>query len=112
MEDAVRNLVPLLRYAAPRANGIVSFFSNMAGVTAHGDSDGSWARFGILVEPGELLDFVTPSVCRPEDDLPVNLGVCQNAYPEPNDALDPEPYEPGSYERLEAYEVPPPTDGP
>ena len=108
MEDAIRNLVPLLRYAAPRANGIVSFFSNMASVTAHGDSDGTWARFGILVEPGELLDFVTPSVCRPEDDLPVNLGVCQNAYPEPNDALDPEPFTPGSYERLKPYKVPPP----
>lgn len=108
LEDSVRNLVPLLRYAAPRANGIVSFFSNMAGVTAHGDSDGAWARFGIIFEPGQLLDLRTPSVCRPEDDLPVNLGVCHNAYPQPNDALDNEPYEPGSYERLKPYKVPPP----
>jgi phospholipid/cholesterol/gamma-HCH transport system substrate-binding protein len=108
LEDGVRNLVSLLRYAAPRANGIVSFFSNMASVTAHGDSDGSWTRFGIIFEPGQLLDFVTPSVCRPEDDLPVNAGVCRNAYPQPNDALDNEPFEPGSYERLRPYKVPPP----
>ena len=110
LEAGVRNLVSLLRYAAPRANGIVSFFSNMAGVTNHGDSDGAWARFGIIFEPGQLLDFRTPSVCRPEDDLPVNLGVCRNAYPEPNDGLDNEPYEPGSYERLKPYKVPPPQD--
>ncbi len=108
LEDGVRNLVSLLRYAAPRANGIVSFFSNMASVTSSGDSDGAWARFGIIFEPGQLLDFKTPSVCHPEDDLPVNLGVCRNAYPEPNDALDNEPYEPGSYERLKPYKVPPP----
>jgi phospholipid/cholesterol/gamma-HCH transport system substrate-binding protein len=108
LEDGVRNLVSLLRYAAPRANGIVSFFSNMASVTAHGDSDGAWARFGILFEPGQLLDRQTPSICRPEDDLPVNLGVCRNAYPQPDDALDNEPFEPGSYERLKPYKVPPP----
>lgn len=108
MEAAVRNLVPLLEYTAPRTNSIVSFFSHMASVTAHGDSDGAWARFAILLEPGELTDIVTPSVCRPEDDIPVNVGLCQNAYPEPNDALDPEPYEPGSVERLKPFKVPPP----
>lgn len=110
LEASVRNLVPLLRYAAPRANGITSFFANMASATAHGDSDGAWARFAILFEPGELTDEPTPAVCGPEDDLPVNAGLCHNAYPKPGDALDPEPYEPGSYPRLQPFEPPPPQD--
>ena len=108
LEASVRNLVPLLQYAAPRTRGIVSFFSNFAGLTAHGDSDGAWARFAIMFEPGEIADAPTPSVCYPEDDVAVNLGLCHNAYPEPGDALDPEPYEPGSYPRLEPYDPPPP----
>jgi phospholipid/cholesterol/gamma-HCH transport system substrate-binding protein len=108
LEASVRNLVPLLRYAAPRTKGIVSFFSNMASATAHGDSDGAWARFAILFDPGELTDNPEPATCRPEDDVALNLGFCQNAYPRPNDALDPEPYEPGSYERLQPYTPPPP----
>ncbi len=109
LEHSVRNLVPLLRYAAPRAKGIASFFSNFAGVTAHGDSDGAWARFAIMFEPGELLDSPTEASCYPEDDVASNnLGLCHNAYPEPGDALDPEPYVPGSYPRLEPFDPPPP----
>jgi hypothetical protein len=75
-------------------------------VTAHGDSDAKWARFAILFEPGELLDTPTPAVCEPEDDVPVNAGFCHNAYPPPGDAVDPEPYEPGSYPRIDAYTPP------
>jgi phospholipid/cholesterol/gamma-HCH transport system substrate-binding protein len=108
LEESVRNLVPLLRYAAPRTKGIVSFFSNMASVTAHGDSDGAWARFAILLDPGELTDNPEQATCHPEDDVAINAGFCQNAYPPPDDALDPEPYQPGSYERLEPYDPPPP----
>jgi phospholipid/cholesterol/gamma-HCH transport system substrate-binding protein len=108
LEASVRNLVPLLRYAAPRTKGIVSFFSNFAGLTAHGDSDGAWARFAIMFEPGEIADSPTPATCLPEDDVAPNLGLCHNAYPAPDDARDPEPYEPGSYERLKPYKPPPP----
>ena len=108
LEASVRNLVPLLSYAAPRAPGIVSFFSNMAGATAHGDSDGAWARFAIMFEPGEVIDQPTPATCYPEDDIPVNTGLCHNAYPAPGDASDPEPYEPGSYPRLRPFKPPPP----
>jgi phospholipid/cholesterol/gamma-HCH transport system substrate-binding protein len=107
LEASVRNLVPLLRYAAPRTKGIVSFFANMASVTAHGDGDGAWARFAILFEPGELTDSPAQATCRPEDDGPLNAGFCQNAYPQPGDAADPEPYQPGSYERLKPYDPPP-----
>jgi phospholipid/cholesterol/gamma-HCH transport system substrate-binding protein len=108
LEPAARNLVAALQYAAPRANGLASFFANMASVTAHGDSTGKWARFAILFEPGELLDSPTPAVCEPEDDIPVNAGFCHNAYPPPGDAVDPEPYEPGSYPRIDAYTPPAP----
>jgi phospholipid/cholesterol/gamma-HCH transport system substrate-binding protein len=108
LEASVRNLVPLLRYTAPRIRGIASFFSNFAGLTAHGDSDGAWARFAIMFEPGELTDQPTKATCYPEDDVPQNAGLCHNAYPEPGDALDPEPYVPGSYPRLRPYDPPPP----
>lgn len=108
LEASVRNLVPLLRYAAPRTHGLVSFFSNFAGLTSHGDSDGAWARFAIMFEPGEVADKPTPAQCYPEDDAQPNVGLCHNAYPNPNDALDPEPYVKGSYPRLHAYDPPPP----
>lgn len=108
IEAATRNLVTLLRYAAPRAKGLGAFFANVAGTFAHGDSDGRWVRFAILFEPGELDDTPTPAVCAPEDDIAVNAGFCHNAYPKPNDALDPEPYRAGSYPRLHAYKPPPP----
>jgi phospholipid/cholesterol/gamma-HCH transport system substrate-binding protein len=109
LEDAARNLVPVLRYAAPRINGITSFFSNMASATAHEDRSGAWARFAILFEVGELLDVPLNATCEPEDDVRVNVGLCQNAYPAPGDADDNEPYEPGSYERLQPFDPPPPS---
>ncbi len=112
LESSVRNLVPLLRYAAPRSKGVVSFFSNLVSVTNHGDADGAWARFAILFEPGEVVDEPLPATCYPEDDVAVNTGVCQNAYPKPGDAADPEPYEPGSYPRIKPFKPPPPDTSP
>ncbi len=112
LAPAARNLVGGLRYTAPRAGGIASFFANFASVTAHGDSTGRWARFSILFEPGEANDAPTPATCEPEDDIPANTGFCHNAYPEPNDALDPEPYVPGSYPRVQPFDPPGPNGGP
>jgi phospholipid/cholesterol/gamma-HCH transport system substrate-binding protein len=109
LEASVRNLVPLLSYAAPRTNGIVSFFSNFAGLTSHGDSDGAWARFAIMFEPGEVIDEPLPATCYPDDDVAANTGLCHNPYPGPDDALDPEPYQPHSYPRLKPYDPPPPS---
>ncbi|GEM_PF-2918158 len=104
LEAAARNLVTMLRYTAPRANGIAAFFANMAGAAAHGDSDGHWVRFLISFEPGELNDAPTPTDCSPG--ATPATGVCHNAYPQPNDALDPKPYAPGSYPRLHAFRPP------
>jgi phospholipid/cholesterol/gamma-HCH transport system substrate-binding protein len=108
LEASVRNLVPLLRYAAPRVRGIDSFFANFAGITSHGDSDGNWARFAIMFVPDEVADLAPGSSCLEGDAPPSPTGVCHNAYPEPGDAAGNEPYEPGSYERLKPYEPPPP----
>lgn len=108
IEAATRNLVTLLDYMSKRANGLGAFFANTAAAFSRGDSDGKWVRFAIMFEPGELADTPTPAVCTPEDDIPVNAGFCKNAYPGPNDALDPEPHVPGSYPRLRAFDPPPP----
>lgn len=108
IEAAARNLVTGLGYTADRANGLAAFFANLASVTANGDSDGRWARFALIFEQGELDDNPTPSICSPEDDVPANAGFCDNAYPEPNDALDNEPYQPGAYPQLRPFDPPPP----
>jgi phospholipid/cholesterol/gamma-HCH transport system substrate-binding protein len=106
VEAQTRNLIPVLRYLADRRRSVGAFFANMAAVTAHGDRLGRWARFAIILEPGELLDQPTPAICEPEDDVVPNLGLCHNAYPSPADPLDNEPYEPGSYQRLKPFDPP------
>jgi virulence factor Mce-like protein len=104
LESAVRNLVTTLRYFAPRATAVASFFSNFAGGTNTGDSDGKWARIFFDFEPGEFLDRPTPANC----DAPLpTTGVCHNAYPEPGDAVANKPYKRGSYPRLMPYDPPP-----
>lgn len=108
LDPASRNLVPAVDYLVPRSDSVAAFFSNASSVAAHGDSVGKWARFAFTFEPGEIADSPTPAACRPEDDLPANGGFCHNAYPQPRDGLDNEPYEPGSYPRLMPFEPPPP----
>ena len=91
--------------ATPRRGrtGIVSFFANFAGLTAHGDSRRRLGavRDHVRARRGRRrADAGRPATRRTTS--PSNTGVCHNAYPEPGDALDPEPYEPGSYPRLRA----------
>ncbi len=104
----MRNLVSSLRYIEPRAQSIGAFFANTTSATQSGDSVGRWARFHLIFEDGTYTDSPLPATCYPEDDVPVNVGVCNNAFPEAGDALDPEPFVPGSYERLMPFDVPPP----
>src|SRR4051794_4090952 len=108
LQASVENLVPLLRYAAPRVKGIDSFFANFAGLTSHGDADGKWARFAIMFVPDEVADLAAGSSCLDGDPPPSPSGVCHNAYPDPGDAADPQPYQPGSYPHLKPYKPPPP----
>ena len=71
LEASVRNLVPLLSLRGPAAQGHRLVLLQLRGVTAHGDSDGAWARFAIMFEPGEVIDEPAPATCYPEDDVPV-----------------------------------------
>ena len=104
----LRNLVTTLEYVNPRAESIGAFFANTASATQSGDSVSKWARFHLFIEPGTFNDLPLPATCYPEDDVEVNVGVCSNAFPGEGDALDPEPYVPGSYPHLMPFDVPPP----
>ena len=108
LDPASRNLLPSVDYLEPRSDSVAAFFANASSVAAHGDSVGKWARFAFTFEPGEIADSPTPAICTPEDDVPVNGGFCQNAYPLPGDGLDNEPYEAGAYPRLMPFDPPPP----
>ena len=66
-------------------------------------------------ETGVLADQSAPDDAKTDrlaalftDAAPSPTGVCHNAYPEPGDAADNQPYEPGSYERLKPQPPPPP----
>ena len=89
--------------------GIVSFFSNFASVTAHGDADGAWARFAILFEPGEVADEpAARHAATRRTTCPRTPASATTPTRSPATPLDPEPYEPGSYPRLKPYDPPPP----
>ena len=95
VEAIARNLVPLLRYAAARSNGIGAFFANLAASVQSGDQTGHWLRTAAIFQPNLITD-VPPSGCP-------HIELCFNAYPRPDDARDPQPYEPGSYPRLRPF---------
>lgn len=82
------NLVPLVRYLEPRANTLAAWFANTAAIGLNGDAKGSWVRFQIFVENGTATGI--PGTLR------------HNAYTEPGDAADNQPYVPGAYPRLSA----------
>ena len=103
-EAAARNVVSLLEYSARHRKGIASFFANLADSGSSGDSNGKWLRVAAIFEPGFILDEHIPSTCLPEDDVAPNGGVCSNAYPQPGDGYDNEPFVPGSYERIEPFD--------
>ena len=104
IEAATLNLVSLLDYASAHRKGIAAFFANLADAGSHRDSTGGWVRVAAVFENGINIDERLPATCLPEDDVPVNTGLCSNAYPEPGDGLDNEPFEPGSYPQIEPYD--------
>ncbi|MSW50573.1 MAG: hypothetical protein F2817_06750 [Actinobacteria bacterium] len=59
----------------------------------NGDAKGRWARFFIFLDPATLLGQ--------QADLP------NNAYTPPDDALDPQPFRSGDFERLLPTPAPP-----
>ncbi len=104
MEAAARNVVALLDYSAKNRKGIASFFANLADSGSSHDANGHWLRVAAIFEPAFILDEHIPSTCFPEDDVAPNGGVCSNAYPQPGDGYDNEPFVPGSYDRVEPFD--------
>jgi phospholipid/cholesterol/gamma-HCH transport system substrate-binding protein len=87
-----RNLVPALAYLTPRAKAIATGYAVLAAALTHTDSAGHYALLGFNIDPGESLD------------TPVNAS--RNAYPGPDDALNPQPFT-GSYPHIVPCTVPP-----
>ena len=77
----------------PRRRTVASWFSNTAALGTNGDKKGRWARFFVFFDPATLLGQ--------QASLP------NNAYTPPNDALNPQPFEPGDFERLLPTPAPP-----
>jgi phospholipid/cholesterol/gamma-HCH transport system substrate-binding protein len=99
IEASARNLVPLLRYTSQRADAIGAFFANLRGATQSADSDGHWLRTAAVFDPNLSSDVAST-------DCPTTL--CFNAFPQPGDAADNQPYDPGAYPRLYPYDPPAP----
>ena len=75
----------------------------MRGVSGSRDSTGHWLRTAVVLDPNLSADILAPGACAAPT-------VCFNAFPAPGDALDPQPYEPGSYPRLKPFDPPPPPE--
>ncbi len=107
---AAQNTVPIADYLAPRADSIGAFYGLGASAVAHKDSVGRYARFGYVLDPGLLADAPTDGTCRPGTGEPTvpGPGFCYNAYPQPGDANDNQPFS-GEYPRLVPYQPPDPS---
>ncbi len=104
---AARNLVPALDYLTPRVSGIAGLYALIAANAEGKDEISHYLRSGFSFEPGEFTDMPTPADCDPEtQNTPPNQGYCFNAYPGPEDALDPQPFKP-PYPRIVPCKVPP-----
>jgi phospholipid/cholesterol/gamma-HCH transport system substrate-binding protein len=101
---AALNTVPVANHLAPRINSIAAFYASGAGVIANSDEVGRYARFAILSDPLALADQPAPGNCG-TDSTPAPNTYCYNAYPQPDDSLDLQPFD-GQYPRLVPYEPP------
>jgi phospholipid/cholesterol/gamma-HCH transport system substrate-binding protein len=84
------NVVPMVRYLAPRADTITAWFANTSALGQNGDSKGRWARFLVMMDPATALG--QPGGAPPG-----------NAYTRPGDARDNQAYRPGEFPRLRAW---------
>lgn len=102
---ATQNLVPLARYLSPRARDVAGLFANAGAATDQGDSSGKWVRFFLFQDRDQTFGRKVEDGCAPGAEPKADGSACFNAYPEPRDAADPKPYEPGSYPRLKPFVV-------
>ncbi len=98
------NSVPIAGYLAPRAKSFAAFFANGSSVIAHGDSIGTYARFGLNLDSGLTADAPVDGQCDLATGAPTvaGSGFCYNAYPKPGDSRDNRPFD-GSYPRLRPF---------
>lgn len=102
-----RNLVPALRYLTPRVNAIAGLYALVAANAENVDAAGHYLRAGFSLAPGEAGDLPTDEGCT-QANVPQAPAYCANAYPKPNDALDPQPFE-SPYPRIVPCDPPPRT---
>jgi virulence factor Mce-like protein len=98
---SARLLQPALEYLTPRVSAISGLYALMAAAAKEKDDISHYLRVGITLDPAELFDTKPLEAnCNPktQDDKP-NQGFCNNAYPGPEDALNPQPYK-GPYPRI------------
>ncbi|MEA2249569.1 MAG: phospholipid/cholesterol/gamma-HCH transport system substrate-binding protein [Solirubrobacteraceae bacterium] len=86
------NVVPMVRYLAPRTDTISAWFANTSALGQNGDSKGRWARFLVMLDPATAL--AAPGAPP------------GNAYTRPGDARDNQPYRAGDFPRLRASAFP------
>lgn len=103
---AARLLTPALAYLEPRVDGISGLYALVAAATQYKDKVGHYARVGVTLDPAEFFDAPAKANCNPktQNEKP-NQGFCNNAYPGPQDALDPQPFK-GKYPRILPCDVP------
>jgi len=92
-EPAIANLATIGRWLEPRRRTVASWFSNTAALGTNGDEKGRWARFFVFFDPATLLGQ--------------KASLPNNAYTPPNDALNPQPFKSGDFERLLPTPAPP-----
>jgi phospholipid/cholesterol/gamma-HCH transport system substrate-binding protein len=100
---ALRNLIPMMDWLRPRAPDYAATFANVASVTNSGDSTGPFVRAFPALDPVEIVS--RPTRCAPQDSGRWG-NVCSNPFPEPGDALDPQPAKERPFPRLLPYPEP------
>ncbi|MDQ3572431.1 MAG: MlaD family protein [Actinomycetota bacterium] len=104
---AAQQLVPALDYLTPRVEAIAGLYALVAATAKGSDSErGHYLRASFQFDEAEITDMPEPANCDPatQNDFP-NQGHCQNAYPKPGDAANPQPFQ-GRYPKIIPCEVP------
>jgi phospholipid/cholesterol/gamma-HCH transport system substrate-binding protein len=96
MPTTLANVVPIARYLGDYGVDIGTSLATISDTVSTGDDEGAWVRLFMPMDLDLLLGLDAP--CEP-----VSGGLCSNPYPKPGHALDPQPYERGSYPRLAPF---------
>jgi hypothetical protein len=95
VRPTVENLIPLMGYIKSQLRGWEAMIANLADTLNHGDSRGPWLQGFLDLTLGGATGSVGP--CSSP------VGLCTNAYPQPGDATDPQPYRKGQFPRLRPW---------